>query len=392
MIRGGLDVKISMFTGMAAVAALSVCSAGLTFAATAPMPPMPPKAATINQLHQISVVSSTVDPKNGDTNPYAVAISPSGDLYVSNFSNSAGINGKGTTIEKIVNGQPNTFFSGADGPAAMAFSPKGPLWIANFGQQGSDGDVQVILPNGQAFPGTDGIITNAAISGPWGQTFTPGYTSKSGVKTPAAFFVASALNGSIEALSGFSPPTFDSDTTVTVIGQGLAHTGNNANDIVGPQGMAWSSTTDTLYVVDGADNSIRAFKWWGTSTPDQGQGTLIYQGAPLNQPAGLAIDPLNGDLLVVNQGNNNLVELALQPQGPTLPTPPPMMGSGMGPMQPPAPMPGPTPPQAHVVGQQALDTGAPGALFGLAATTDSQGNLVVYYTDDNTNTLNRLGV
>jgi len=132
----------------------------------------------------------------------------------------------------------------------------------------------------------------------------------------------------------------------------------------------------------------------GQSTPNQGQGTLVYQGAPLNQPAGIAIDPLNGDLLVVNQGNNNLVELALNPKPPVAPQLP--MGPA-GPVPPaPVPMPmpaGPQPPQpplAHVVGQKVLDTGAAGALFGIAATTDAAGNLVVYYTDDNTNTLDML--
>jgi len=47
-------------------------------------------------------------------------------------------------------------------------------------------------------------------------------------------------------------------------------------------------------------------------------------------------------------------------------------------------------PMAHVVGQQVLDTGAAGALFGIATTTDTNGHLVVYFTDDNTNTVNEL--
>lgn len=376
--------------GLAVVAAFTVSTTGLAFADTAPMPP---KASSINQLNQMSVVSSTVDPTNGDTNPYAVAISPSGGIYVSNFSNSAGTNGAGTTIEKIVNGQPTTFFAGANGPAAMAFSNLGPLWIANFGQSGTDGNVQVVKPNGQSF-GQAGIITNAAIQGPWGQAFAPSYTTASGNAVKPAFFVTSAQNGSVEAMYGFTAGSFSTTTHVAVIGSGLAYTGSNANNIVGPQGLAWSTATHTLYVVDGADNSIRAYKWWGQSTPNQGQGTLVYQGAPLNQPAGIAIDPLNGDLLVVNQGNNNLVELALNPKPPVAPQLP--MGPA-GPVPPaPVPMPmpaGPQPPQpplAHVVGQKVLDTGAAGALFGIAATTDAAGNLVVYYTDDNTNTLDML--
>ena len=38
-----------------------------------------------------------------------------------------------------------------------------------------------------------------------------------------------------------------------------------------------------------------------------------------------------------------------------------------------------------------LDTsGTPGALFGIAATVDADGNQIVYFNDDNTNTVNVL--
>lgn len=386
------------------VVACSIALGGASYAmaaqvpATPPAPPKAPQDTSINGPHMISTISSTIDPVNGDTNPYAVAINPAnGALYVSNFSNSAGTNGAGTTIEKIVNGQPQTFFASATGPAAMAFSPKGPLWIANFGQWGTDGNVQVTKPTGASF-GTDGLITNPAIQGPWGMAFAPSFTSADGTSSPPAFFVASALNGSIEAMYGFSPPNFNSDTKVLQIGSGLAHWGSNANNIVGPQGMAWDAMNDTLYVTDGADNSIRAYHWWGASTTDQGTGQVVYQGAPLNTPAGIAIDPLSGDLLVVNQGNNNIIELALPPVPPVPPTP----MSAMTPVTPAANLaspagappvatpPTPPMPMAHVVGQRVLDTGAAGALFGIAATTDASGNLVVYFTDDNTNTVNEL--
>jgi hypothetical protein len=49
------------------------------------------------------------------------------------------------------------------------------------------------------------------------------------------------------------------------------------------------------------------------------------------------------------------------------------------------------------VGTRALDnvpvnpkTGNGSALFGVAATTDAKGNLEIFFTDDNTNTLNAL--
>ena len=81
---------------------------------------------------------------------------------------------------------------------------------------------------------------------------------------------------------------------------------------------------------------------------------------------GITIDPLNGDLLVANQGNNNLVEIALNDG------------------------------HAYVAGQKVLDntpvnpqTGAGSALFGVYA-MNNNGQLEVFFTDDNTNTLDVL--
>ena len=58
-------------------------------------------------LHHASFVTSTV-PQNGDVNPYGVAIVPvtqgtlvKGNVLVSNFNNSANLQGTGTTIVQI---------------------------------------------------------------------------------------------------------------------------------------------------------------------------------------------------------------------------------------------------------------------------------------------------
>jgi DNA-binding beta-propeller fold protein YncE len=81
-------------------------------------------------------------------------------------------------------------------------------------------------------------------------------------------------------------------------------------------------------------------------------------------PGGFAINPLNGDLLVVNLADNNLVELNMT--------------------------------QRKVVGVKQIDPavvdaqGNGSALFGVAASKDDKGNLRVFFTDDNTNTLDVL--
>ena len=47
------------------------------------------------------------------------------------------------------------------------------------------------------------------------------------------------------------------------------------------------------------------------TTRSMDKGLTAFQGKPLNAPIGLSLNPLNGDLLVVNQNDNNLVELNL---------------------------------------------------------------------------------
>src|SRR6202008_2854943 len=54
----------------------------------------------------VTTIGSTVDPINGDQNPYGLAIAPvsagmltAGDLVICNFNDSANVQGNGTTIE-----------------------------------------------------------------------------------------------------------------------------------------------------------------------------------------------------------------------------------------------------------------------------------------------------
>lgn len=356
---------------------------------TPPTSTTPAAGTTINGLNTIAKVSTTVDAKNGDGNPYAVVMVPSsatltgatfhpGDLLVSNFSNSAGINGAGTTIEDIQPSAaapaPVTFSSSASGPVALALNANyTALWVANFGSatDGSSGDVQVLNNTGQTF--TYGNIMNKALWGSWGQAFN----GQAVGATPApAFFDTNVLTGGVYRLQGFpatasSGPNFAA-ATITQIGT-LGHSGSNNNNVVGPQGMVYISANDTLYVVDAVNNKIVSFSGVSTATA-MIQPTVVFSGTPLNQPAGLALNPINGDLLVVNQGDNNLIELSL-----------PATTSGyMGASS-----------MASVVGKKTLDptvvaNGAGAGLFGLTATKDTNGNLVVYFTNDNTNTVDVL--
>src|SRR5438552_7837158 len=127
--------------------------------------------------------------------------------------------------------------------------------------------------------------------------------------------------------------------------------------------------TDVLLALDLANNRVAAYPnstTLNTSTMrSTSKGITAFQGKSLNTPASLTINPLNGDLLVVNANDNNLVELNLS--------------------------------QGKAVGTRLLDnvpvdaqSGNGSALFGVAATKDARGNLEVFFTDGNMNTFDLL--
>lgn len=334
---------------------------------------------TIVGLQHIASLSSTVDPQNGDQNPYALAIAPTsnanfigdgnpahvqpGDIVVSNFSNAAGTNGAGATVEAIRNGHPVRVFLetaaptvaggsvSSSGPVAIAFAPNGALWIANYGLSGTDGNVQIVSPSG---------IVNQTLNDPrvvagWGQAYNGGFGGKT------AFFTSNVSTGVVSRIDVNIDIYSQTSFAITPLTGDLGHRGTNASTAVGPQGMVHTAD-DTLYVVDGTSNSLIAIP--NSSTTTLTPGRVVFHGTPLYQPLGLTVNPINGNLIVANQGDNNLVEITTAGQ---------------------------------VVGTKTVDptvvdpaTGAGTALFGIVATKDSAGNLVVYFANDLDNTVKTL--
>ncbi len=334
------------------------------------------KATTITKLNTISTVSSTVDPINGDNNPYALAFAPTtftgdgnpahiqpGDLIVSNFSNLAGQQWQGTTFEALRNGQPTRVFSQVNSPVAggstvttagaveMAFGPTGFNWIANLGPTGDgfQGNVQIVNPAGIV----QATLTDPAVIGGWGQAYNGGF---GGVN---AFFTVNIANGTVVRINitGSNPPF-----TYTVLTPNLGHAFGATGTPIGPAGLVHASD-DTLYVVNGFNNSVIAIHNSSTTTTVS-SGTTIISGAPLAAPIMMTQNPINGDLIIANQNNNNLVEITTA---------------------------------GAVVGTKTVDqsivntsTGAGSALFGITSSVDSGGNLNVYFVDDNDNTVKKL--
>ena len=328
------------------------------------------RITTIVGLTNIQQIGSTqnINDANGNAivanpNPYKVVVVPErlgrlarGTVLVSNIGND------GTTGTSIVEFQPfpstgvqfNLANSALQGPADLAFN-RDRLLVAN--SKGGN-SVQVLNHDGSLHAS----ITNPLFNNPWGVTsgfpHSPHGTFFVGNKSDAKVLRVDEHEGSHGAA-----PTFK----VTQIAQlTMMDGGETKIDLqwvpilkVGAHFMF-----DVLVLQDPATNRIAAIANASTLGTSTGTGTTIFQGTPLNVPGGIAINPFNGDVLVVNLNDNNLVEI--------------------------------NPGKASVVAVKAIDplvvdaAGNNAALFGLTATEDRKGNLLIYFTDDNTNSLNAL--
>jgi hypothetical protein len=341
---------------------------------------------TINGLNRISVVGSTAFIVDGhgrtisaDPNPYGVAIAPTGipasagpgslkpgDIVVTNF----GANSTGTTLVRFPAGKgPGLLFNtvtnpGTKGPALEAFNTlTGSDWVANF----SANNVQVFKPNGTILA----TITSPLFKMPWAQASNHGmHNPMDGSVT--SFFTTNAGDATIDRIDVIPAKN---GTTFRVFQIDQLTQMNGGTKI----GLAWAPSlqigshrfSDVLLALDLANNRVAAYPNSTTlntkTTRSTSKGMTAFQGKPLNTPASLTINPLNGDPLVVNGNDNNLVELNLS--------------------------------QGKAVGVRQLDnvpvdaqSGNGSALVGVTATKDARGNLEVFYTDDNTNTLNMLSI
>jgi hypothetical protein len=323
----------------------------------------------LNNIQQIGSTQNILD-VNGNAimanpNPYKVVVVPEnlpklsrGTVLVSNIGNDGTT---GTTIVKFhpfpsMGVQFNAVASGLQGPAVLSFN-RGRLLVAN--SKGGN-SVQVLNPDGSLFTS----ITDPMFNNPWGVTAGfPGFFSPI-----STFFVgnksdAKVLRVDVQERSFGAAPTFK----VTQIAQLTEMEGGETKI-----DMRWVPILkvgehflfDVLVVQDPVLNRIAAIPDASTLKTSTGMGTTIFQGTPLNVPGGIAINPFRNDILVVNLNDNNLVEI--------------------------------DPANASVVGVKTIDPlvvdamGDNAALFGVTATEDQNGNLLVFYTDDNTNTLNAL--
>lgn len=360
---------------------VSAISAGAILLAIMTSSALASSGAFIDPFKHIDKIASTV-PANGDQNPYGVAVVQAstgalvqGDILVSNFNNAANLHGLGTTIDEISPKGKVSLFASIDAASLPGACPGG-VGLTTALVELSQGWVIVgSLPttDGSAATASAGCllvlnqwgqvvetISGAPINGPWDMT-----SIQSG--DLADLFVTNVLNGTVAA----SPKVVNKGTVVrivlsldnndmpivlsdTVIGSGFPERTDPAALVIGPTGVGLSSD-GTLFVADTLDNRIAAIPNALTRMSNARVGNTISVGGAINGPLGLAVAP-NGDVLVTNGGDGNLVEVT--PGGS----------------------------QIAVRNIDVTGTGA-GTLFGLAVAPGGEG---VYFVNDGNNTFNIL--
>ncbi|MGB8910595.1 MAG: hypothetical protein WCC84_17765 [Candidatus Cybelea sp.] len=322
-------------------------------------------------------IGSTVDRKNGDMGPRAIALVRStfgltkGQLLVCNFEDATGTPGNGTTIE-VLDPKPHSK------PATFTQSTK---------LEGCDGDA--ITETNQVY-GTgmlSGLVAQFDQAGSLKKTFSshievPFADADAFCGLPYApedIYVSDSKTGSIVKLAFISVSGGKTTTTEVITGFGVNK--GSGWSVLGPSGIQYNNTrtgdlcNDTLYIVDGVDNTVVAVsnasnllkkdeivvqpggKKFKCAHPKDTCATLVYSGSPLNAPVASALLP-NGNLIVANtKGGNKLVELT---------------------------------PTGKVLATKTIDKSATAHVFGLLATGTTDSDTVLFYTDTKTNTLQEL--
>ncbi len=359
---------------VAAVAAFALAgcrSGGLVPAQSAAGESLPAALSTsdksesiLKELDEEVVIGSTVDSKFHQLNPYGLTVAPSttgdftkGDLVVCNFNAKNNKQGTGFTIVAL-HPKPGSkpMLVSHDktlvGCNALALGPADDIWAAAF----TANDNPVLSSTGKL----EVNIKGKPFDRPFGQIFAQ---PKSG---NAAFYATNAGDGTVVRINLGSTFTYD------VIAKGFAVNHGKPGSIFGPSGLAYDPSGDTLYVVDGTNNTLVAFSSVSQipnggitvgkdgktfKGPSASSARLVFAGAPLNGPISSAL-LFNGNLIVGNtadpDGKNIMVEISSQ---------------------------------GKLLATRNVDKGAAGSIFGMVATGTSEKNTKLYFNDDNHNDL-----
>jgi hypothetical protein len=328
--------------------------------------------SVLKQLDDQLTIGSTVDPFNGDQNPYGLDVAKAnngkiaaGDLVICNFNNNnagGNIQGQGQTIVALHPhvGSTPTRIAGSEellGCNALALAPNNTIWAAAF----VDNDNPIVSPTGTIISALDG--------GPWDHPFGEAFSPHAGFNgSVAAFYVTNAGNGSIVRVNIFPNKPFSFD----VIATGFPVNHGAPGGILGPSGLQYDALRDRLTVIDGTNNAVYFIRHVST-IPAHGlrvnpggttfggpffrRGRLVFMGAPLNGPISSAI-LFDGHIAIGNtldpNGKNLIVEIN---------------------------------PRGQLLFVRNVDTGPAGSIFGMVSTGSSLATERLYYNNDNNNQL-----
>ncbi len=376
---------------------LSCTGAGGTKSGSVSVTVTPNLLAALAPTSVALTVGSTIDPTNGDSNPYGLTIAPAtvgpitkGDLVVCNFNDvTPDVEGLGTTIIGLHPGAtpaaPYRIAQSADlkGCNALTMLPDDSISAAAWSSN--------LNPLVSATGTVGAPFASDTFAQPWGEAFVAATAAQ-----PAALYVSNApANNGVVAVGGtidrISLDANNVQTSFTEILTGLC-SGGSPGSIFGPAGLTYDASSDTLYVVDSSSASVIAIAGVSSvpkdgivadgqcsattptpvptfSGPSMASAKVIAHGAPLFTPISAALLK-NGDLVV---GNGDIgVDTASASTNWLIEISPVLPGGFVGqPVQ--------------------VEAGAPGALFGLAATVNDQGNQIIYFNDDTNNAVMQLG-
>lgn len=333
-------------------------------------------AQTTQSIFPLLPPSVSTVPSNGDVNPYGVAFVPknvapggglqAGDILVSNFNNALNLQGTGTTIVRVSkSGAASTFFTSPNTQgglsAALGVLSNGIVLVGNLPT--ADGTSATAQPGRLAvldrvgdFLGTFGTL--AVVDGPWGMAVYDTGNAGSGT---AHVFLSNVLSGVVSRFDiTYSPSAIGA--TALVLANGFTHRPDPAALELGPSGLVYSPSNDTLYVASSSDNAIYEIPTATAPHSAPVSATLFLQDSThLHGPLDLAILP-DGHFLVANSDGSNA-----DPNQPSEI----VEYSATG----------------QFLAQKSVDPNNGGA-FGLAVNYINWGTIQLAAVDDNANTLN----
>jgi hypothetical protein len=330
-------------------------------------------------LTKMTTIGSTLDPTEHGGNPYGLTVATataglitSGDLIACNF-NDGGTNtqGLGTTVIGLHATAGATPYRIAQSAKLLGCSSITSLPDGSLVATGSQANATVLISPA-------GSVSTPFAADVFAEPWSAIYATHAG---NAYVYVSNATTGTIDriALNG------DVQSSFTEIASGFSTNLGKPGGISAPAGLTYDAANDTLYVVDTNANRVVSLSnvsaigvdgvmVTGTTFAGASAGSakVIASGSPLNGPISGAL-LVNGNLVVGNtldpNGTNLLVEIS---------------------------------PSTGVVASKNVDTGVAGAIFGIVAvpitittmgaygSTNTTTN-VIYFNDDNDNTVKHLG-